>query len=196
MVKTFLSDPRYFSLIVLPAMIFLARICDVTIGTIRIIFVSRGQKKLASFCGFFEVLIWLVAIGQIMQHLDNVWCYLAYAGGFAMGNFIGITIEGKMAMGILVVRVFTQADGSRLITRLKEAGYGVTCLDGHGTTGPVQVIYTVIQRSSLEVVDRIIRDYNPKTFYSIEDVRFVSAGVFPVQHHTFSPFRLSNRKRP
>ena len=195
MIKTLFSNPHYFSLIVLPILIFLARICDVTISTIRIIFVSRGRKQLASFCGFFEVLIWLAAIGQIMQHLDNVWCYLAYASGFAMGNFIGITLEAKLAMGILVVRIFTQNDGSRLITRLKQAGYGVTCLDGQGTTGPVQVIYTVIQRSSLGIVDRLIRDYNPKTFYSIEDVRFVSAGVFPVQHHTFSPFRFPGRKR-
>lgn len=172
-------NSEIFTWVILPALIFLARICDVTIGTIRIIFVSRGNKVAASFLGFFEVLIWLIAIGQIMKNLNNVLCYFAYAGGFAMGNFIGITLEEKLAMGVLVVRIITRKDATQLFEELKEEGFGITMLDAQGATGPVNIIYTVIKRSALPTVVEMIKTFNPKAFYSIEDVRTVNSGVFP-----------------
>ncbi|UCC22469.1 MAG: DUF2179 domain-containing protein [Planctomycetota bacterium] len=169
-----------FTYIVLPALIFLARVCDVTIGTIRIIFVSRGHKFLAPLVGFFEILIWLVAIGKIFENLDNVTCYIAYAGGFAAGNFVGIYIEERLAMGTLVIRVITRKGASELITGLRSAGYGATSIAAQGGSGTVSVIYSVIKRSDLDDVVAIIKKFNPKAFYSIEDVRFVSEGVFPL----------------
>lgn len=174
-----LTNAEVFSWVILPLLIFLARICDVTIGTIRIIFVSRGQKVFASLLGFCEVLIWLVAIGQIMKNLNNVACYIAYAGGFAMGNYIGIALEGKLAMGVVLVRIITRQDGNELIACLREAGYGVTSIDAKGAIGPVHVIYTVIKRTSLGEVVEIIHRFNPKAFYSVEDIRTVREGVFP-----------------
>ena len=89
------SDTWFFTWILLPALIFLARILDQSIGTLRLIFLSKGMKYIAPFLGFFEVIIWLLAVGQIMQHLDNWLCYVAYGAGFAMGNFIGITLEER-----------------------------------------------------------------------------------------------------
>lgn len=179
-----LTDPGFFNWFLLPFLICLARICDVTIGTIRIIIVSKGKKHLASCLGFFEVLIWIIAISQIMQHLNNFACYVGYASGFAMGNFIGITVEEKLAMGTLVVKIFANGYATNLMNSLMEAGCGVTCLDGHGTTGPVHVVQTVIKRSLLPEVERIIKEFNPKAFYAIEEVRAVNAGVFPLK----SPF--------
>jgi uncharacterized protein YebE (UPF0316 family) len=173
-----------FTWSVLPFLIFLARICDVTIGTIRIIVVSKGKKLLASFLGFFEVLIWITAISQIMKHLNNPICYIGYALGFAMGNYIGITVEEKLAMGTLVVKIFANGNAAGLMNSLKAAGCGVTCLEGHGMTGPVNVIHTVIQRSLLPEVEQIIKQFNPKAFYAIEEVRAVNAGVFPAKNHT------------
>jgi uncharacterized protein YebE (UPF0316 family) len=169
-----------FTYIVLPLLIFLARVCDVTIGTIRIIFVSRGHKFLAPLIGFFEILIWLVAIGKIFQNLNNITCYIAYAGGFAAGNFVGICIEERLAMGTLVIRVITRKGASELITGLRSAGYGATSITAQGGSGAVSVIYSVIKRSNLDDVVAIIKKFNPKAFYSIEDVRFVSEGVFPL----------------
>lgn len=174
-------DPDLFTWAVLPGLIFLARICDVTIGTIRIIFVSKGEKLLASFFGFFEILIWLVAIGQIMQNLNNVFCYIAYAAGFASGNYIGITIEEKLAMGVLIVRIFTTNEGTKLIDSLRGAGFGVTSVDAQGSSGKVKVVYTVIKRKSLTEVVEIIKEFNPKAFYSVEEIRSVNAGVFPIK---------------
>lgn len=183
MVFNLFSDTAFFNWFILPFLIFLARICDVTIGTIRIIIVSKGKKHLASCLGFFEVLIWIIAISQIMQHLNNFACYIGYASGFAMGNFIGITVEEKLAMGTLVVKIFANGYAEKLVNSLKESGCGVTCLEGHGTTGPVHVVQTVIKRCLLPDVERIIKEYNPNTFYEIEEVRAVNAGVFPrIQH--------------
>jgi uncharacterized protein YebE (UPF0316 family) len=173
------ANSEVFSWIILPLLIFCARICDVTIGTIRIIFVARGRKVFASLLGFCEALIWLLAIGQIMKNLNNSACYIAYAGGFALGNYVGITLEEKLAMGIVVVRIITRQSGAGLISGLKEAGYGVTSVDAQGALGPVHIIYTVIRRSDLNAVVEIIERFNPKAFYSVEDLRSVKAGVFP-----------------
>ena len=148
-----------FTWLILPLLILISRVCDVTIGTIRIISVSKGKKSLASFLGFFEVLIWLVAIGQIMKNLNNPACYIGYGAGFALGNFIGITVEEKLAMGTLVVRIFTSINAVNLVNSLKNAGFGVTTVDGHGTTGPVNVIYTFIKRCDLPEVNEIIKSF-------------------------------------
>jgi uncharacterized protein YebE (UPF0316 family) len=172
-----------FTWLILPGLIFFSRICDVTIGTIRIIFVSKGAKFLAPVFGFFEVLIWLVAIGQIMKNLNNVACYFAYAGGFAMGNFIGIALEERLAMGTLVVRIYINDDGVSLIDSLKAAGFGATVISAHGLAGPVNIISSVIKRVALKEVDGIIKKYYPNAFYSVEEVRFVNAGIFPARNY-------------
>jgi len=170
-----------FTFIVLPLLIFLARICDVSLGTIRIIFVSRGLKYLAPLIGFIEILIWLVAIGKIMQNLGNIACYFGYAGGFAAGNYIGIIIEEKLAMGTFLIRIITKKDASELINTLNREGYGATSIPGQGKEGQVHIIYTIIRRGDLKHVIEIIKRFNPKAFYSIEDVRFVKEGIFPLR---------------
>jgi len=169
-----------FTLILLPVLIFLARVLDVSFGTIRVIFILRGRKYLAPIIGFFEILIWLVAIGRVMQNLNNVFCYVAYAGGFAAGNFMGMWIEEKLAMGTLIVQIITRQDASALIDSLKSSGFGVTAVPAQGTTGRVDIIYSVIKRSALKDVVDIIKRYNPKAFYSIEDVKFASEVIFPL----------------
>ena len=127
----------------LPLLVFLAELCVVTLSTIRIIFVSRGMKVLAPILGFFEVSIWLFAIGQIMQNLSNLGCYLAFAGGFTSGNFLGVLIEKKLAIGSVVVHIVTSKDVSDLIEGLQAEKYGVTVIDAQGSTGPVKVVFTV-----------------------------------------------------
>ncbi|UCB47036.1 MAG: DUF2179 domain-containing protein [Spirochaetota bacterium] len=174
-------DSWTFTWIVLPILIFSARICDVSIGTIRIIFVSRGQKAIAPLLGFFEILIWLLAIGKIMQNLTNVMAYFAYAGGFATGNYIGIIIEEKLAVGNVIIRVITKKAADSLVEDLTNKGFGVTCLSAEGNEGPVNVIYSVIKRGDLDTVISAVKRFNPRAFYSIEDVRAVREGIFPLK---------------
>lgn len=179
-IQDILNSP-VFSWVILPLLIFLARICDVSIGTIRIIFVSRGKRLLAPLLGFFEVSIWLLAISQIMQQLDNVICFVAYAAGFAMGNYIGILIEEKLAMGTLILRVFVTTDGSCIKERLYEAGFGVTAINGQGRNGAVEILFSVIKRRDQKKAVDIVESCQSDAFYSIEDAKSVNKGVFPLE---------------
>ncbi len=172
-------ESHLFTWVILPALIFAARVLDVTLGTIRIVFISRGKKFLAPVFGFFEVLIWLLAIGQIMKNMTNVFCYMAYAGGFATGNFVGLYLEEKLAMGMLALRLITNKDASQLIEFLRREGYGVTSVDAKGISGKVNILFMIIKRSELATVIRVIHGFHPRAFYSVEDVRHVSRGVFP-----------------
>jgi uncharacterized protein YebE (UPF0316 family) len=179
-------DSQLFSLFLLPLLIFAARLTDVTIGTLRIIFVSRGLRLIAACAGFFEILIWLFAISQVMSNLTSVVNYVAYAGGFAVGTFVGITIEQRIALGYLVVRIITQREGSELEEHLRETDFIVTSLDAEGGRGPVKILYTVIRRKMLPEIVETIKEYNPKAFYTVEDLRFVSsAGPVPLGRKLF-----------
>jgi uncharacterized protein YebE (UPF0316 family) len=168
-----------FSYGLMPLLIFLARICDVSIGTMRIIFVSKGKKYIAPIMGFFEVLIWITAISKIMENLDNYVNYVAYAAGFATGNFVGMLIEEKLAVGFQMIRIITYQNGQVLVQDLNNGGFGATSVEAHGAKEKVHIIYTIVQRTELHKVLSIIDQFNPKAFYTIEDVRAVNEGIFP-----------------
>ncbi|HZD43761.1 MAG TPA: DUF2179 domain-containing protein [Methanomicrobiales archaeon] len=187
-----LYNSDLFAWVILPILIFLARICDVSIGTIRIIFVSRGLKNLAPILGFFEISIWLMAIGQIMRNLDNPISYIAYAAGFAAGNFVGMTIEDRLSIGNVVIRIITRDDSEKLVNFLKSENYGVTTIDGDGATGKVKIIFSVISRHDIPHVVKQIEETNPHAFYSIEDVRHVNEGVFPGKRPGYLRSHLPN----
>lgn len=167
-----------FTYLVLPLLIFFARISDVTIGTVRIVMVAKGQKSIAPLLGFFEVLIWLLAISKIIENLDNWVCYIAYGAGFATGNYIGMIIEEKLAVGIVQLQIITRADAHKLIEKLKTDGYGITHQEAHGATEEVSIIYSIVKRTDLPHVLEIISTYNPNAFYSIADVKFVNKGLY------------------
>ncbi len=173
-------DTAVFNYFVLPFLIFLARICDVTIGTVRIVMVSKGQKFWAPFLGFFEIMIWLLAISRIFENLDNWTCYLGYALGYAIGNYFGLKLEEKLAMGIVKIQIITRKEANELLANLKEAGYGITHHKAYGASETVSIIYSIIKRNEIQKVEGIVKTTNPKAFYSVEDVKSVSHGVFPV----------------
>ncbi len=168
-----------FNWLVLPLLIFLARTCDVTLATLRNIFIARNIKKIVPFLGFFEVLIWLVAVSQTINNLNNIACYIGFAGGYSMGIFVGLTIEEKLALGKQVVRIITNQDPNNLVKALYDANMGVTILDGNGAKGPVKVIFTTIKRKDLVIVDTLIKKFTPGAFYTTEDIRNSNMGVFP-----------------
>jgi uncharacterized protein YebE (UPF0316 family) len=175
------SSPDIYGWVVLPVLIFLARICDVSLGTIRLVFVARGYKYLAPLVGFFEVLIWIIAISQILGHLSTPMCYFGYAAGYATGNHVGILIAEKLSLGVVLIRVITQKEADSLVARLTAEDYGVTRLAGQGANGPVEVIFTIVPRRAIQAVVDLVKEFNPHAFYSIEDVDFVERGVFPLK---------------
>jgi uncharacterized protein YebE (UPF0316 family) len=176
--ETSFFDSALFSYAIMPMLIFLARICDQSIGTLSIIFVSKGKKYIAPILGFFEVLIWIIAISKIMQNLDNYVNYIAYAAGFATGNLMGMIIEEKLALGIQLIRIFTHQNGPDLVKNLNNKGYGATTVEAHGAIEKIHIIYTIVHRNEMESVLRIIDEFNPKAFYTIEDIRAVNEGIF------------------
>ena len=178
-----LYNSDLFKWVILPILIFAARLIDVSLGTLRIIFVSHGLKYLAPVIGFIEINIWLLAIGQIMQNLDNLACSLAYAGGFAMGAFFGMLLEEKLSIGMVMIRIICKHDASELIKSLQEAEYGVTTHDAEGMKGPVKIIFAVIRREDLHDIVNRIHTIHPHAFYSVEDVRSVGEAMFPYQKH-------------
>ncbi len=163
----------------LPVLVFFAETCVVTLSTVRTIFVARGWKVLAPLLGFFEVSIWLYAISQVIQNLTSPGCFLAFAGGFSLGNFLGVLIEQKLALGTVVVHITTREDPSDLIESLKLGGYGLTVLEAQGATGPVRVVFTVIKRKELANVVSIIKRFDPKAFYSVNDLQSAAEGISP-----------------
>ena len=171
----------WYTFVMLPLFVFLARVTDVTLGTMRIIFLSRGKKLIAPLLGFVEVFIWITVVSQIVGGAHNFVAYVAYAAGFAVGNFVGMSLEEKLAIGTLVVRAFLSKDGANLVKNLHDAGYGVTSVNAQGANGPVQVIYTIVLRRELPEVVEIVQETHPRAFYTVEELRSVQQGVFPVR---------------
>lgn len=164
----------------LPLLIFLARIIDVTLGTLRIIFISRGKKLYAPMLGFVETFIWIVAVSQVVRNISgDMWAYAAYAAGFATGTAVGMLIEDRLAIGVLNVRTILPEKATPLVECLSGAGYGVTCVQGEGVHGPVTLVYTTIKRKKLTEVVGIIHQFYPHAFLSVEELRSTQEGVFP-----------------
>ncbi|MDY6931504.1 MAG: DUF5698 domain-containing protein [Halobacteriota archaeon] len=167
-----------YGLVVLPVLIFLARVLDVSLDTIRIIFISKGFIYFAPIVGFFEIIIWLFSIEQLFQHNGSIIYYVAYAGGFAMGTFVGIYLEDRLSLGIVVIQVVTKREASDLVDILRSSGYIISSVDAESAEGEAKIIYIIIDRRDVEDVISIIKKHNPRAFYSMEDVRSVSERVF------------------
>jgi uncharacterized protein YebE (UPF0316 family) len=179
-------DTFWWAWLVLPLLIFFSRILDQSIGTLRLIFVSKGFRHIGPFLGFFEVIIWLLAITQVLKHLTNPLCYIAYGAGFAMGNYVGIRLEEMISIGNVLIRIIPRKDTSELIARLRDEGFGVTAADAEGVKGPVKIILTIIKRKDAPRVIDIINAYNPQSFYTIEEIKAVKDGYFGL--HQKQPF--------
>lgn len=178
MQQLFSSNSTVVTWVIIPLLICLARIIDVSLGTLRIILAAKGIKFLAPAVGFIEILIWLLAIGQVMQNLDNVANFIAYAVGFSLGSYLGIILEEKLAIGKIAIRIVTPQDVAPLIAFLRDSGHSVTMIDGEGAFGPVNMLFTVIRRSELASIAANIKQFHPRAFYTVEDIRYVSGGVF------------------
>lgn len=161
-----------FSAFLLPFIIFFARIADVSLGTLRITMVSRGYKWQSALLGFFEVLIWVIVVAQLLNNLDHWLNYVAYAAGFSAGTFMGLYIEDKMKVGTILVRIITLQKSGELIEALKEAGVAITSIDAKGGFNDVKVIFSVLKRKKLNKIYEIVKHIDPEAFFSTEDVKY------------------------
>lgn len=167
----------WWSWIIIPMLIFAARLLDVSLATMRHILIFRGHRRIVPAIAFVEVLVWLVAITQVMNNLSNFASYLAWAGGFSAGTWLGMVIEEKIALGHLIVRIITDKQKPTILKELREGGFGSTSLDAHGSMGPVNIIFIVVSRKELQRLLGLITQQLPGCFYTIEDVRFVDPAL-------------------
>ena len=157
-------------------LIFFARVADVSLGTFRTIVVFRGHKLLASFIGFFEIIIWLVAAAQVLTNLDQWYLALAYASGFAVGNHVGISIENRFAIGNELIRCIS-FNRDVLAGKLREAGYKVVSFDGDmGDAYPVELLLIIEKRRKIPALIQLIKDLDQTAVYSVSDVKNVYEG--------------------
>ncbi len=157
---------------VLPFLIFFARIVDVSLGTVRTILVFRGHRLTAAFLGFFEIMIWLLAAGKAIQNLDRWYLAVAYAGGFATGNIVGIWLESKLALGTELVRAISHNLDIDLAGRLRALGHSVTELAGSDENNtPVEVLLIVERRRRVPDLLRKILEIDPGAIITISDIK-------------------------
>ncbi len=185
-------NSNLFDYFVLPLFIFLAKITEVSIGTLRIIFVSKSNKLLSGITGFFEALIWLIVIAKIFQNMNNVYSYIAYATGFAAGVVVGVLVEEKLAMGIVLIRIITQKEADLLIDYFKESNFRITYFRAKSNKSErSNILYVIANRVDIKFLVKKIKVLNPKAFYTIEDIKFVSEKLVK-NHFPFNKSLKSN----
>ncbi len=179
--------------VIIPILIFLARIIDVSIGTIRVIFISKGFKKIAPILGFFEVIVWLLAISQVMKNLTNWISYIAYGAGFAAGTYVGMYLEERISIGKVILRIITKKDPHEMVEKIRSKWHA-TIIDGETSlNSKVKIIFMVLKKKEVKEVISVVNDYQPKAFYTIEDVRFVlDKGIIPAER---MPILRSSKKK-
>jgi len=158
--------------------IFFARICDVSLMTLRTLMVMRGQKMYAASIGFFEVIIYITALGKIFNDLSNPFNLVAYALGFATGNYVGSWLEEKLAVGTYTVQVITLKDPLELTEMLRDKGYGVTVIEGKGREGKRYILQIILKRKSFTKLRKEIDKWDKESFWTIFDARTTRGGVF------------------
>lgn len=158
--------------------IFALRVCDMSLDTIRVLFVVRGRKGLAWVLGFFQSLIFVVAIGTVLADLKNPLNILGYAAGFATGNVLGMYIEERLAIGHIHIAIVSPTRGSIVSERLRNDGFAVTEISARGRSGTVNMLHCDVLRKDLDRVETIILEEDPDAFVTAEDVRPVRRGFW------------------
>jgi len=159
-----------------PIVIFLLRIVDVTLDTMRVLFMVRGRRLPAGVLGFLMALVWIVAVGNAMKHLDSIWHILGYAAGYGTGTMVGITIENFVAFGLIQLRIVSKHGGVEIAEGLRDRGYGATEFSGFGRDGAVEIVQSVVQRAHLDEVLAIVDKFDDAAFVTVEDPQVLRGG--------------------
>lgn len=158
------------------ALIFLARLIDVSMGTVRTILIVRGRRGIASISAFFEIMVWLIAITRVLNNLNEWYFMIAYALGFASGNFLGSYLEEKIALGYMFAYIIPKKRDLDLAHELRKAGFGVTVMYGKGLRGPEPVCNVIFRRKDEKRLIDLIKKHDKRAFYTLMDVRAERGG--------------------
>lgn len=158
--------------------IFLLRVADMSLDTLRVLTVMRGRKEIAWVLGFFQSVIFVVAISSVLSDMNNLLNVIGYAGGFATGNVVGMIFEERMAIGHIHMRIVSSRLGTAIADRIRAEGYAVTEIPGRGKDGMVSVLNVSVLRKHVKLVRQITNEVDPEAFITAEDVRPVLKGFW------------------
>lgn len=157
--------------------IFLAKLIEVTMLTFRTVMIMRGNPIAAATIGFFEVVIWISALGKVMTSLDDTIGIVIYAAGFAIGNYVGSKLETRIGIGFLKVEIIVEKEYEGLIELIREKGYGVTSMDGKGKDSQKEVLIVMLRRKEIRDLQEIIFKNDIPAVMTIQDVKTIYGGV-------------------
>jgi uncharacterized protein YebE (UPF0316 family) len=158
-------------------LIFLLRIVDVSCDTMRVIFAIRGKRFVAAGLGFVQALVWIFAVSAAVKHLDSILHVVGYAGGYATGTFVGISLEQAIAFGVATVRIVSKGAGVEIAEALRAAGHGVTEFPGFGRDGAVEILNSVVQRRDIASVVEIVVGKDSDAFVTVEEPKVLRGGL-------------------
>lgn len=174
MFDVFLSPAAWLGALV----IFALRVGDMSLDTLRLLFVVRGRKGVAWMLGFCQSVIFVIAITSVLQNLDNPLNIIGYAAGFATGNVVGMLIEERLAIGHVKVSIVSSGRGPALAQSLREAGFAVTEIPARGKDGMVSMLSVSVKRKDVARVERVVREMDVEAFVIAEDVRPLRRGFW------------------
>jgi len=163
-------------------LIFALRVFGIAISTIRVLVMMRGRKALTFILGFIEVLTYVIAIGEVVSNLDNLWNVLGYCLGFSVGTLVGMVFDERTASGFANVRIISRYKAQSIIEQIHAAGYGATVGWGHGRGGTVGMIVAVVRRKEAERLCEIAEQCDPNAFITVEDARVVRRGYMHISN--------------
>ena len=162
----------------MPLVIFFLRVTDMSLDTLRVLFVIRGRRPPAWILGFFQSALWVVAITSVLSNLDNLFNLVGYAGGFATGNVVGMLIEERLALGFSHIRIISSHRGSAITEAIRQSGHAVTEIPGRGKDGTVSVLNCSVKRRQVRAVQKSIAAIDPDAFVTVEDIRPIHRGYW------------------
>lgn len=171
----FLSSPEAWLNALL---IFGLRITDMSLDTLRLLFVVRGRRKIAWVLGFCQSAVFVIAITRVLSDLDNPLVVLGYAAGFATGNVLGITVEQRLAVGHIQLQIVSRRRGAAVARALRASGYGVTEISARGRDGTVKLLSASVLRRDASRARQIVHKVDEDAFITSEDVRPVRRGYW------------------
>jgi len=165
-----------FDILLHSLFIFGMRVTDVSLGTIRMIMITRGYRYWAALIGFFEITIWVFAISKVVGNLNHLAYVFGYSGGFATGTLCGMWISDKLAMGMVQIRITSLTKGAEIAEAIRKAGFGATLTRGEGQSGTVHLLHVITTRKCLAQILGISKELDPKIFVTIEDMPQIMGG--------------------
>jgi len=164
-------------------LVFVLRVIGVTLATVRVLIMTRGRKLSAASIGFFEVMVYALAIGYVVNNLSNVWNLLGYSLGFAVGTLVGMWLEERMALGYASVRIVSKYRGHALADAIRDAGYGATVEWGEGRDGAVGLVVATVRRKEVDSVCALADQVDPSAFVTVEETRTIRRGYMRIARH-------------